>query len=121
MRFAESQFTLNEAQSDGATLRQHLEAVRKQTGENPRELDELLANRCPDLLEPVWAMFIELNGSRGSNGFSISPISYTEMLAWSAMTGQHPTHFEVKAIKAVDVAYINSQAKQAKKTNKQPA
>ncbi|MEO7031122.1 MAG: hypothetical protein ABI351_11975 [Herbaspirillum sp.] len=89
--------------------------MAKQTGENPKELTDLLSFECPNLLWHVWQMFLSLNQSRSNNGFGASPISYTEMLAWATLTDIRPTPYEVSAIKSLDTVYMAIQAKAAEK------
>jgi hypothetical protein len=112
LRFAENEFSLNERQDDGGTLRKHLEIVARQTGSIPKELEPI---ECPDAMIHVWRMFLELTSGRGNNGFGINPISYPDILAWACLVDSQPTPMEIRAIKAVDAAFMQQQAKTAKK------
>lgn len=89
-------------------------SVARQTGENPKELIELTADPCPELLEHVYAMFWEVSASRGGNGYGPNPISYCEMQAWAQLTGQTPTPFEVGIVKELDALFMAQHAKAAK-------
>lgn len=71
---------------------------------------------CPDLLKHIWWWFLELNRGRGNNGFRDLPLTYTEMLAWSQLTEQFPSPYEVAAIRSVDNVYLRSLSKRGKKT-----
>lgn len=61
--------------------------------------------RCPPELEYIWDWYYELDASR-SSGFDLNPILYTEIEAWSRLNSLTLSSFEIKAIKAIDVAYM---------------
>lgn len=61
----------------------------------------------PVLFFDVWAWFIELHNARGSNGFGMNPISYSEIKAWSELTDNHPTSEDVRLIKMLDRIALN--------------
>lgn len=115
LRFAEIQFALSAVQ-DGATIRQHLEAVARQTGEIPQELQQMKETPCPDALAHVWLMFLDLHRARSSNGFGANAISYTELAAWSAMNAVNVSPYEIGALRELDGMWMAAQAKQAKQS-----
>ena len=86
--------------------------MEKTTGVAPEELvyDELSPEICY-----IWLWFIELHNTRQSGGFSASPISYTEIKAWSELTGWVLESWEVTAIKVIDQEFIAVQVKSQKK------
>jgi hypothetical protein len=57
----------------------------------------------------IWQWFVDLHNARQSNGMGVSPLSYSEMLAWSVLTGNKPTAEEIKAIKRVDLIAIKTR------------
>lgn len=59
----------------------------------------------------VLHWFLELDGGRSGNGFGADPISYSEIAAWRDLTSARPEVWEVRAIKAMDVAFLNELAK----------
>ncbi len=71
----------------------------KQTGKRPAQLD---AVQIPEWLIYLWQWFVELHNTRGEGMSGVAPITYSEMKAWSELTGNEPTPWEVRAIKAVD-------------------
>ena len=105
--FAEHQFVLARRRPDGATEREHLLSVERQTGRRPVGLDgpELPADGAH-----VWHWFLELSAGRGSNGFGPNPISYLDLLAWSALTGTITRPAEIEAIMSLDRAWLTAQA-----------
>ena len=84
-------------------LRDHLEAVERQIGRKPKELD---GPDFPELLAYVWSAFISLNSARtvGFNG--PNPISYPDILAWKELTGNSISFWEIEAIKNLDAVYM---------------
>lgn len=61
----------------------------------------------PVLFIDVWGWFLELHSTRGSNGFGLNPISYSEIKAWSELTGRNPSPEDVRLIKMLDTVALN--------------
>jgi hypothetical protein len=78
-----------------------LEAHAKSTGRTPLELE---GPGFPLELSYVWAWFIELDEARGVSFAGASPISFTEMQAWAALTGRVLLPNEVRLIRRLDRA-----------------
>lgn len=91
---------------DGTTRRAHLESVERQTGRRPAELD---GPELPADGSHIWAWFLELSTGRGSNGFGPDPISWLDLLAWTALTGMITRPAEIDAIMALDRAWLLAQ------------
>jgi hypothetical protein len=53
----------------------------------------------------TWATFLELHQTR-SSGMGIGAITYTEIDAWQRVTGIDLDPWEIVAIKALDVEFI---------------
>ena len=85
----------------GVTMRRHLEQVGK-AGPNAEP---------PGAAEHVWAWFWELSAARGSNGFAPMPVTHLEIEAWARMVGAELAEWEVRAIRAMDVAFLAELAK----------
>jgi len=106
IEFAEHQFLLARRRPDGAAEREHLLSVERQTGRRPAALDG------PDLPEDgahVWAWFLHLSAGRGSNGFGPNPLSWLDLLAWTALTGIITRPAEIEAIMALDCVWLAAQ------------
>lgn len=101
--FAGHEFKLNTRQKDGATLREHLESVQRQTGITPKELEPL---DVPYALEYLWQWFCELSAGRHYSEYGPQSLSYTEMLAWARLTGKQLMVWEVETLKRIDAVYI---------------
>lgn len=56
----------------------------------------------PPELTYLWGWFQELSATRGSNGFGPNPITYTEIGAWSRLTGRLIRPTEVRLIMTLD-------------------
>jgi hypothetical protein len=108
MAFADGHFALSVVQSDGATLRQHLEVVVKQTGKIPEEYD---FPDCPDALMYLWSMFGELCGSRSNTGYGMLPLQFAEIEAWTRLSHCPLLPWELRTIKMLDSALLASQVK----------
>ncbi len=103
MRFARNEFALDKVQSDGVTMREHLQSIARQSGKTPQELEPV---PCPDSMMPLWQMFLQLHSARSMSIDGPQPISYSEIAAWNALTGQQVTPDEVAAIRAIDRAFL---------------
>ncbi len=109
MLFAENELALSEQQSDGGSLRHHLESVERQTGVTPEQLEPV---PFPETLEFIWRDFHELNNGRTSNGYTLNPISYTELDAWNRLTNKAVTAQEIDIIKQLDGVFLTHYQKQ---------
>lgn len=94
---------------------EHYKAIERMTGKpHPRLAD---APRLPEGCEALWTWFNELHGSRGSNGFGPSRISFVDIDAWQRVTGLRLAPWELDAIRRADNAYLADHASRQKKTN----
>jgi hypothetical protein len=94
-----------------STLREHLEADERRTGKRAWELDEC---KIPKEALHIWRWFLELDATR-QNGMDINPISYSEIAAWSKLTGNRPRRHEVEVLRQIDGLYLAEHAERAKK------
>ncbi|MBN8976153.1 MAG: hypothetical protein J0I08_06720 [Rhizobiales bacterium] len=58
----------------------------------------------------IWSLFLRLHEGRGAGGFGPSPISYQDMEAFSAITGEPLRPFEIDAIRALDREWLKAAA-----------
>lgn len=70
----------------------------KRSGTKPREIDHSLDYE----LAYLWGWFLELHNGRGAGFSTLNPITYTDIEAWSRLSGNELQAWEVKAIKAID-------------------
>ena len=94
---------MDKSDKNGSSLKAHLMKVWNSTGKMPQKLD---APYFPSAVAYVWTWFNELSNARVSTGFGVSPITYSEILAWSQLTDSEPTPWEVAVIKMLDVLFI---------------
>lgn len=110
LAFAEKELELSRVVKDGSenplTVRDHYNVIWRKTGNKPAEL----VNDCPDGMGYLWQWFVELHHARQSNGFGISPLSYSEMLAWSELTNQKPSPSDIKTIKRIDLIALSQKS-----------
>lgn len=102
--FCKQQFTLAERQSDGSTLRKHLESVEKVTGKRPKELETI---ELPEVFQFCWEWFLHLNNARPSGGFGASPLLYSEMQAFFELKQLSPEPWEIDIIKMFDIIALD--------------
>jgi hypothetical protein len=65
----------------------------------------------PEALLYLWFWFCELSNSRQYSEFGAMPLSYSEIFAWSQLTGNDPTALEVSILKQLDRAYLTESMK----------
>ena len=98
---------MNERLKDGATLREHLESVWRQSGEKP---DELNVPDCPDFLAYLWGWFVDLSGARQyTDQGQPLPLSYTEIMAWRDLMEVDASPSEIKTLKQLDILSLNTK------------
>lgn len=84
---------------DGVSLYDHLVQIQKQTGFKDPQLEPLT---FPAGSIYLWNWFWELDKGRSGTGFGPAPLAYTEILAWSVLTHNNPTPFEIAVLKDMD-------------------
>lgn len=94
---------MSKKQSDGQSLRDHLEAVERQTGNRPKELD---GPDFPHLMSYVWSAFLSLNSSRNPAFSGVAPITYEQILAWKQLTNNPLSPREVEVIRRIDNIFL---------------
>lgn len=99
-------------------MAEHYASFLKQNGYKHPDHEESDKVEFPQGMELIWEYFHSLSNSRGSNGFGSNPISYPDIAAWNELTESNVTALEVKIIKRLDITYLNHQAKEQAKKNK---
>lgn len=87
---------------DGATVREHLESVQRQTG----VLHEALQGETPEGLLYLWEWFGRMNMRRPSMDGMPGPITNTEMKAWAELHGVRLSPFEVEVLDGLDSLFL---------------
>lgn len=100
---------MNAPQGDGATLREHYEAVAERTGRTIAELAGL--PELPDGCEWLWRDFMALNVARGSNGFSPARLTWSDIDAYQRVNGIRFSAWEVQTIRRLDSLFLTEAAK----------
>lgn len=108
VEYAGHEFRLNVRQKDGATLRDHLEIVYRQSGKMPEQLEP---KELPYALDYLWMWFCELSGCRQYSEIGALPLTYQEIQAWATLTKTEPAAWEIEVIKKLDTLYITEMAK----------
>ena len=76
----------------------------------PKELDDLL--EFPTDMMYQWKYFIDLHNKRTSNGFSVNPITYTDMCSYFSLINYNPEEWEIDLINSLDQVFLEFQQKQ---------
>lgn len=97
---------------DGATLREHLQAAAKATGDT----DPRLLRTVPAGCGALWGAFAELNGSRPLGMGAVGAIPLSEVEAWQRLNGVRLSPWEVETIIAMDRASVSVMAANAKRS-----
>lgn len=97
---------------DGATKRQALESVERQTGKRPAEL---IGPPIPLALAYLWRWFLDIHRGRGSTGYGPAALSYGEIDAWRRLMSADPSPWEIDILRALDAAYLRFASEQSKR------
>jgi len=54
----------------------------------------------------LFQVFQDLSAARGSNGFGVNPISYSEIQAYRQLTGVKLTYWDVKMLRRIDSIFL---------------
>ena len=107
MAFAESEIRLGKQQDDGATLRDHLTSLWRQTGVKPQALED--APALSPLVAHLWAWFVDLNGEREQSEMSVNRITSGALRDWCWATGNRPELWERTALRMLDRLWLKEQ------------
>lgn len=80
-------------------------AVAKAKGVKPKK-----PGPPPRGAEHLWRAFVELDAARGGNGFGPNPIGFADIQAWAILTDNPLAPWEVRAVRMLDDAYLESLA-----------
>lgn len=94
----------------GASVADHLKAVDAKGRRKKRRAAE--GPVLPRGAIGVWNAFAHLSAARPSGGFGPGAISFTEIEAYSRLTGHSLVPWEVEAIRALDGAYLAQRSKE---------
>ena len=61
---------------------------------------------CPPAAAYLWQWYMEIAAARGGSGFGPNPLSFTEIEAWSRLTGNRPGPWETGTLRAFDDAFF---------------
>jgi len=68
----------------------------------------------PQSVSYLWSAYIRLHARRSSNGFGSNPLTWSDIEAFSRLSGIRLLPWEVEIIESIDNAYIAKQAEDAK-------
>jgi hypothetical protein len=86
--------------------------ARTRSPERRQEYEEQLAcPPLPDALVYLWLVFIRLRRRKGSNGFALSPIEWSDIDAFIRLSSTRLAPWEIAVIEDLDDIFIAAQAK----------
>lgn len=88
----------------GNSLRDQLNSVWRQTGVKPKQLDEL--KELPESCTELWKIFIDLHNARQSNGFGMSPLTYSDISAYAHLYKIEFEEWELTLLRMFDQAVL---------------
>lgn len=88
-------------------MREHLQAIERQTGVTPQAL--LDAPQCPQGCEHLWRIFAELHECRAWP-YGPQRITYADIDAFQRVTGTALAAWERDAIRKADAAFLKAWA-----------
>lgn len=106
------QLYLSEKMGDGATRRESLESVERQTGKRPKELD---GPELPGLVGYIWDWYQDIRSMVSGNGLAPCKIPPSEYIAWCELTFNYITPFEFKLLRAIDTMVVAQWMKEKPK------
>lgn len=109
--FARHQWAQSDKAGDGSSVSDHLKALAKR-GKRPKQDEEKPPVLMPEA-EPLWAVFCALHQTRAS-GMGVGPISFSEIEAYQRLVGVKLDPWEVQAVRAIDMAYLQHEAERSK-------
>lgn len=86
------------------TTRAHYEGLIRRGRTEFRETVE--GPGLPDYLRPLWATYREVAEGKAAGGMGPSVLAWTDLRAWSEVTGVRPTAWEAEVLFAMDAAVI---------------
>jgi hypothetical protein len=92
---------LSTRQSDGSTLREHLQVA----ADNGTRADPRLGAAVPPEMAALWAAFVALDNARPA-GMGKSAIPPSELIAWQQLHGVRLTPWEAETLMAMDRAVL---------------
>lgn len=67
----------------------------------------------------VWGWFLRLNSKRGSNGFGVNPIQYSEICSFFELMQYTPSAWELELIERLDSVVLEVYAEQQEKKQRE--
>jgi len=104
LEYAQHEFELGKRQKDGASLREHLESVHRQTGRMPDQLEPV---EIPYYIKYIWEWFCSMSNGRGYAEWGAMPLTYSEIKAWAELTKCEPMAWEVEILKKIDNIFVS--------------
>lgn len=96
---------MSRREGDGATLREHLHRLARNTG----RVDARLLVEVPAPARQLWGVFMAWSAHRRS-GLGLHPLTYVDVEAWSRLYGVRLTPWELDTLFELDAAALRIAA-----------
>lgn len=105
LAYAEREFALTIPDEEGVALIDHIQQIEESglLEEAERQRD---CGPFPDELSYLYEIFHEMNNGRGGNGFGPNSLSYTEIMAYSGLSGIQFEPWEISVVRKLDHAWL---------------
>lgn len=110
--FAEHEFRMMETDEKNVSYRESLQELINRDSTKPARREELLAELrgppIPASAAYLWQWWWRLHRRRPSGGMGIASITWSEIKAWSELTGTEVLPWEIEIIEAVEDEFMKS-------------
>lgn len=89
-------------------LRDHLEAIQRQSG---KEMEELNMS-YPEGWDYILDWFYQLHSARAAGSNGPAAITYTDIINWKTLLKLNPTIFEIHILKRLDNIFLEAVSKE---------
>jgi len=103
--YAEHEFNLAKSDQSGISVKDHLKQVYKSTGIIP---EDLKGKELPKSVEYLWSSFLSISTGRQMGYSGPLPITFSEIFAWTKLTGNKLLPIELEVIKRLDNLYVRT-------------
>lgn len=73
---------------------------------------------CPAAVLHLWGWWVELARGRRSGGFGPEPLGWSDIEAWSRLTGSLPRPHEVRVLLDLDREWLRAEGKRLQAQSK---
>ena len=103
-------FVLRAKDKNGITLQEHLEQRKKATG---LVAPELVLPPFPNVLEPLWTIFMDIHRGRSYGMNGAEPFRWTDIDAWCRLRSRKLSSGQIDLLLELDSLWVETSQKGA--------